>query len=463
MKLGYDLTIEQSQKLTMTPELIQAIQILQYNSQELEEFVQEEVMENPVLEYGQEIDNESNNSTLETKNEEYEIRAKLIEDEYDDISYNQWKYSKDQDETSFEQFVSKEETLEDFLYSQLSFTDLKGLEKKIGIYLIEAVDENGYITIDLEKLAVAFNTNLDTVINVLKTIQSFDPIGIGARNIEECLIIQLRYNNQLNDLNYKVISQYLPDLGANRLGKVAKEVGVTPDKIQEIVDLIRTLEPKPGRQFSLGDSVKYIIPDIIIEKNDGEYQVITNDVTVPRLMISPYYMSLVKSSDNDEELSKYLNNKYNSALWLIKSIDQRKQTIHNVACAVLNRQMDFFEKGIKYMKPLTLKEVAEDISVHESTVSRAINGKYMQTPMGVFEIKYFFSGGISDSKGEGISSNSIKTFIQEIIESEDSKKPYSDSEIVTRLLEKGIEISRRTVAKYREDMNILSSSKRKRY
>lgn len=463
MKLGYDLTIEQSQKLTMTPELIQAIQILQYNSQELEEFVQEEIMINPVLEYDQNNDGEAKEATLEDKKEEYEIRAKLIEDEYDDISYNQWKYSKDQDETSFEQFVSKEETLEDYLYSQLSFTDLKGLEKNIGTYLIEAIDENGYITIDLENLAESFDTDLEKVLSVLKVIQSFDPVGIGARNIEECLIIQLKNKKKLNELNHKVISEYLEDLGANRLGKVAKELGVLPEKIQDIVDLIRTLEPKPGRQFSLGENVKYIIPDIIVEKHNGEYHVITNDSTVPRLMVSPYYASLVKKSDNDEELSKYLNNKYNSALWLIKSIDQRKQTIYNVACAVLNRQMDFFEKGIKHMKPMTLKEIAEDIDVHESTVSRAINGKYMQTPMGVFEIKYFFSGGIQDEKGVGVSSNSIKTVIREIIGSENSKKPYSDKDIVGILSQKGIDISRRTVAKYREDMNISSSSKRKRY
>ena len=260
-----------------------------------------------------------------------------------------------------------------------------------------------------------------------------------------------------------IILHHLNDLGENKLNKVAKATGLTVEQVQMIADLIRTLEPKPGRQYSSGDTVKYVVPDVVVEKVDGEYQVVTNEGTVPRLMVSPYYMNLAKQSPHDEELSKYLNDRYNAALWLIKSIEQRKQTIYNVVNSVVQHQKEFLDKGPKYLKTLTLKQVAEDIGIHESTVSRSINGKYMQTPRGVFEIKYFFSSGVTDSSGEGMSSNSIKTFIKEIVDSEDPKKPYSDQDMVEILSKKGIEISRRTVAKYREGMNILSSSKRRRY
>ena len=470
MRLGYDLTIEQTQKLTMTPELIQAIQILQFNTQELESFVQEELMQNPVLEYDNtdskkepEVSKTEALDRKEAEESEIDLREKVKEAEYDDISYRQWEYSKDHDETSFEQYVSKEETLEDYLLLQLTFSSLKGGEMKIGRYLVESIDENGYLTADVGKVAKCFKVSEETVERVLDVIQTFEPAGVGARSLEECLIIQLAAKGLLEDSVEYIILHHLNDLGENKLNKVAKATGLTVEQVQMIADLIRTLEPKPGRQYSSGDTVKYVVPDVVVEKVDGEYQVVTNEGTVPRLMVSPYYMNLAKQSPHDEELSKYLNDRYNAALWLIKSIEQRKQTIYNVVNSVVLHQKVFLDKGPKYLKTLTLKQVAEDIGIHESTVSRSINGKYMQTPRGVFEIKYFFSSGVTDSSGEGMSSNSIKTFIKEIVDSEDPKKPYSDQDMVEILSKKGIEISRRTVAKYREGMNILSSSKRRRY
>lgn len=470
MRLGYDLTIEQTQKLTMTPELIQAIQILQFNTQELESFVQEELMQNPVLEYDNtdskkepEVSKTEALDRKEAEESEIDLREKVKEAEYDDISYRQWEYSKDHDETSFEQYVSKEETLEDYLLLQLTFSSLKGGEMKIGRYLVESIDENGYLTADVGKVAKCFKVSEETVERVLDVIQTFEPAGVGARSLEECLIIQLAAKGLLEDSVEYIILHNLNDLGENKLNKVAKATGLTVEQVQMIADLIRTLEPKPGRQYSSGDTVKYVVPDVVVEKVDGEYQVVTNEGTVPRLMVSPYYMNLAKQSPHDEELSKYLNDRYNAALWLIKSIEQRKQTIYNVVNSVVQHQKEFLDKGPKYLKTLTLKQVAEDIGIHESTVSRSINGKYMQTPRGVFEIKYFFSSGVTDSSGEGMSSNSIKTFIKEIVDSEDPKKPYSDQDMVEILSKKGIEISRRTVAKYREGMNILSSSKRRRY
>lgn len=472
MKLGYDLTIEQSQKLAMTPELIQAIQILQFNSQELENYVQDELMQNPVLEYEagddkrdkeQEVSKSESLDNKAAEEADFDLREKVKEAEYDDISYKQWEHRRDNDEPTFEQFVSKEETLEDSLLLQLTFSKLRGEDLKIGRYLIESIDENGYLTAELPKTAKLFKTCAERVEKILDVIQTFEPAGVGARCLKECLILQLASKGLLEDSVEYIILHHLEDIGENKLGKVSKETGLTVAQVQMIADLIRTLEPKPGRRFSSGEAVKYVVPDVIVEKIDGEYQVLTNEGTIPRLMVSSYYMSLAKRASEDAELSKYLSDKYNSAMWLIKSIEQRRQTIYNVVASVVHYQKEFLDKGPKYMKTLTLKQVAEDLDIHESTVSRSINGKYMQTPRGVFEIKYFFSSGVTGADGEGMSSNSIKTFIKEIVESEDPKKPYSDQDMVEILSQKGIEISRRTVAKYRECMNILSSSKRRRY
>ena len=451
IRLGYGLTIEQTQKLTMTPELIQAIRILQFNTQELDSFVQEEILENPVLEF-----DKKHLESLAALQEH-------VSEDYSDPGYKQWQYSKDKEEYSFEQFTSKEETLEDYLLLQLTFSSLKEQDMKIGRFLVEAIDDNGYLTLSCEQVAKAFGTTEEHVSKVLDVIQTFEPCGVGARNLKECLIIQLASKGLLDEAVEYIIMNHLEDLGENKLNKVSKTTGIPVNQIQMVCDLIRTLEPKPGRSFSAGETVKYIIPDIMVEKINDEYVVVNNEGSLPHLRVSSYYSSLANQYKDDEELSKYLNDRLSSAFWLIKSIEQRKRTIYNVANAVVQHQKEFFDKGSKYLKTLTLKQVADAIGMHESTVSRSVNGKYMQTPRGVFEIKYFFSSGITGQDGEGVSSNSIKTMIKEIIDSEDHTKPYSDQDIVGILSEKGIEISRRTVAKYREGMNILSSSKRRRY
>ena len=451
MRLGYGLTIEQTQKLTMTPELIQAIRILQFNTQELDSFVQEEILENPVLEFDKK------------RVESLAALSEQVGEDYEDPGFKQWQYSKDKEEYSFEQFTSKEETLEDYLLLQLTFSSLKGNDLKVGRFLVEAINDNGYLTVSCDQVAKAFGISEDEVSRVLDVIQTFEPLGVGARDLKECLIIQLAAKGLLDEVVEYVIMNHLEDLGENKLNKVAKTTGIPVSQIQMVGDLIRTLEPKPGRSFSSGENVKYIIPDIVVEKVNDQYVVANNEGSIPHLRVSSYYSSLSDQYKNDEELAKYLNDRLSSAFWLIKSIEQRKRTIYNVANAVVQHQKEFFDKGSKYLKTLTLKQVAESVGMHESTVSRSVNGKYMQTPRGVFEIKYFFSSGITGQDGEGVSSNSIKTMIKEIIDNEDHTKPYSDQDIVGMLSEKGIEISRRTVAKYREGMNILSSSKRRRY
>ena len=393
-----------------------------------------------------------------------ERKKKILKEDYDDEdSYRQWERSSDREEYSYEQFVSKEETLEDFLLLQLTFSNLKDRDLKIGRYIVEAIDENGYLTAAIDQIAKIFKTDCEKIEKILDVIQTFEPIGVGARNLKECLIIQLAAKGLLDEVTEYIILNHLEDLGDNKLNKIAKAIGIPVSQVQMVSDLIRTLEPKPGRSFAGGENVKYIVPDVFVEKMAGDYIVISNESSIPHIMVSPYYNSLAREAKNDEELSKYITDKFNSALWLIKSIEQRKRTIYNVVTAVVRHQKEFLDKGPKYLKTLTLKQVADDIGMHESTVSRSVNGKYMQTPRGVFEIKYFFSGGITGQDGEGVSSNSIKTMIKEIIDGENPAKPFSDQDIVGVLSERGIEISRRTVAKYREGMNILSSSKRRRY
>lgn len=484
MRLEYDLTIEQTQKLSMTPELIQAIQILQFNTQELDEFVHNEVMENPVLEIDSQEEKSGENANdslkihedirlneksvndkhLELQRErEKEFIERVKEAEYDDISYRQWEYSADNKEFSFEDFITEDETLEEILMDQLLYTKLKPIEFKIGEYIIEAIDDNGYLTISIEDIALIFNVTTEVVENVLDVVQTFEPTGVGARNLCECLEIQLAAKGLLTDEIEYIINNKLEELANNKIVNIGKEVSLTPSEVQEVCDLIKTLEPKPGRQYSNSISTKYVVADIIVDIENDQCIVSSNDESMPRLMISSYYNTLQGQAKEDEELNKYLSNKFNSAIWLIKSIEQRKQTVFNVASAIVEYQKDFFLRGKKTLQPLTLKQIAESVGVHESTISRTVNGKYLSSPVGIYELKYFFTTGISSNTGENISSSNIKLRIKDIINNENTKKPYSDQEIVELLSNENINISRRTVAKYREGLGIQSSSKRKRY
>ena len=490
MKLSYDLKIEQTQKLVMTPELIQAIQILKFNTQELDSYVQEQLLVNPVLEQAsgdargtaeqaeqsEQAMNEKRDERLDErrngeresvsarKDDEFDWKEYIKDRQYDDISYRQWEdRSGEEKENTYEQYVFSDVTLPENLMFQLQCATENKEYRRIGAYIIESLDENGYLTATAEELAAATGVSVEKIEDILDIIHGFDPVGVGAKNLAECLMIQLENRGQLTELYENVIENHLGDLANGKFGAIAKELGISPKEVQEMNDVIRSLEPKPGRMFASGADTKYIVPDVIIEKVDDEYVVTVNESSTPRLMVSSYYSKLMKQSEEDDKLSKYLADRVNAAIWLIKSIEQRKQTIYNVVTAVVKHQREFFDRGSKYLRTLTLRDIAEELGVHESTVSRSINGKYLQCPRGVFEIKYFFSAGVSGVHGEGISSNSIKEFIKEIVDGEDTKSPYSDQAMVELLGEKGINISRRTVAKYRDELNIPSSSKRKRY
>lgn len=456
MRLGYDLTIEQTQKLSMTPELIQAIQILQFNNLELSDYVQNEIMENPVLDV---------DSSVAATIEEVDIREAIVSHRDDMESYRQWENSEGEEEGDFtyEQFVQVKYTLVDYLLMQLHFSRLQGINREIGRYIVEAIDENGYLTMSIDEIKAAFQCSGEQVEEVLDVIQTFDPCGVGARNLRECLIIQLAAQGQLTDEIEYIVENMLEDLAENRIAQIGKALNISAKEVQHIADLIKTLDPKPGMQYDSEESTKYIVPDIYVEKIDGEYVVTSNESSSPKLMISSYYYKLVEEAKSDDELNSYLSDRFNAAVWLIRSIEQRKQTIYNVAKAIVDYQRDFFDKGEKALKPLTLKEIAGTVGIHESTVSRSINGKYLQSARGVYELKYFFTSGVSSSDGEGVSSNSVKSLIREMVDGEDPKKPLSDQVMSERLKDMGIDISRRTVAKYREDMDIQSSSKRRRF
>ena len=458
MKLGYDLTLEQVQKLVMTPELRQAIQLLQFTSLELNEYLEQQMEENPLLEL--------NNIQGDHENIDDYIKEKDEIDWKEYIDKEGYTYRPETDknikEYNYENFISYSPSLKDNLLFQLNVLNIDEKDKKIGEILIEYIDENGYLTTTIEQVATDLEIHINRVEKVLSMIQKFEPLGVGARDLKECLLIQIKKDNNKNPNVEKIIENHLDDIAYNRLSKISKELDLDIIEIQDICDYIKTLEPKPGRGFSSsGDQVKYIIPDATIEYIDGEYIIILNDITGPRLNINSFYRDMM-IQNKDPKATEYLTGKLNSAMWIIRSIEQRRMTIYKVVESILKFQRDFFEIGEKGLKPLTLKEVAEDINMHESTVSRATNGKYVQTPRGVFELKFFFSSGLATNQGD-VSSTSIKSTIKDIIEKENPKRPYSDQKIADILKIKGIDISRRTVAKYRDELEIPASTLRKRY
>jgi RNA polymerase sigma-54 factor len=463
---------------------MQAIRILQFNTHELETYVEEQLLANPILEVesgeppgGQDADadadaergfemraaNEGDEAGRKKADDDFDWQEYLKEREIDDISYRQWEYAGEASEYTYEQFVSSEVSLAEHLLFQLQFTELKKSCKQVGKYVIESLDPNGYMTQSVDEIARQLAIKPEKVELVVKTIQGFDPAGVCARDLRECLLIQMDQMGAATPHTGRILNEFLEDLAGNRLLNIAKALGVSVREVQKAADVIKTLEPKPGRQFSSAAETKYIVPDVTVERDDGEYVVTVNESSTPRLTISPYYHKMLREADKESNISKFLTGRLNSALWLIKCIEQRRQTIYNVVSAVVKRQKSFFDNGPKHLKPLTLRQVAEEVGIHESTVSRSINGKYLQSPRGVYEIKYFFTSGVNSEDGDGISSESIKLFIKEMVDRENHSVPLSDHAIADALAEKGIEISRRTVAKYRDEMRMPSSSKRKRY
>ena len=469
MRMGYDLLIEQQQKLIMTPELKLALKILQLPAVELEELLQQELENNPVLELVDDSRDEKSEAQqkLDKKEKEKEKEKEIDWKEYFQFqgkSYSEEGFDNDEaSELSYENFITYSYTLKDHLISQLRVSQISKKLRDIGEYIIESLDENGYLTITKEDLAAILDAEPEAVEEALSVIQTFEPFGVGASNLKECLLIQLR-NKDIKDKKIEaIIMNHLDDIASNRISNISKKLSISIEEAQKYSDIIKSLEPKPGRAFEEGTSTKYVTPDVYIEKVGKEYIVIVNDYYGSKLTINQFYKKMLISEDKSSQASAFISNKLSSAMWLIKSLEHRKNTLYNVIKAILDYQMDFFEKGPMFLKTMTLKKIAEMVNVHESTVSRAINGKYVQTPRGIFEIKYFFKSGVDNQDGEAISSESIKKKIKSYVCGEDASKPLSDQQIADLLVKEGYMISRRTVAKYRDELGILSSSKRKRY
>jgi RNA polymerase sigma-54 factor len=468
MKMGYGLSLEQVQKLIMTPELRQAIQILQLSALELNNYINEEMDKNPLLERVEEHKDEigsTSSISLDDRQREKVDWKEFLRNEHETEYYYHAGGSSETDEkdVSYENITAHSVTLQEHLIFQLHMVRLNEHHKKIARFIIESMDPNGYFRMPITEVSDRFRIDTETVQEVLLEIQSFDPPGVGARNLEECLKIQLEHSGNLDEEIEAIIDNHLEDVAANRINILSKALGISQAQCQNYCDIIKSLEPKPGRSFASKDDVRYIVPDVIIDKISNEYIVTVNDSSAPRLSVNNYYRRILNVNDKDSDISKYLSHKLDSAMWVIKSIEQRRQTLYKVVKAIVEYQMEYFEMGTEGLKPLNLKDVADKVQVHESTVSRAIKDKYAQTPRGILPLKFFFSTKMENSMGDDISTSVIKKRIREIIESENPQKPISDQKIADMLEKEQIEISRRTVAKYRDELNISSTSKRKRY
>ena len=458
MNLDYSMKMTQQQKMIMTQNMQQSIKLLQMSLHDLREYIDNEYSENPILEIS---DHSSLNNDVQISDLE-KYNAEKIAEEMDYDSY------KDKPERSYSNedvsplnFIEEKKSLKEYLHEQLLEVNEDAYTIMIAKYIVESLDGRGYLEIPIEELAAELRISSEDVAKGLKLVQSLEPYGIGARNIKECLIIQSINLNILDDNIEKIIQDHLEDVAVNRYEAIGKALKISPREAQRYGDLIKKLEPKPSRGFYTGEEVSYIIPDAEIKNIDGEFYIIMNEGVLPKLMINKTYRDVLKSG-KDNEINSYVKEKVNRARFLIKAIEDRMNTLYRVLECLIDRQKEFFEKGYSYIKPLTLKEVSSKLQIHDSTVSRTIKDKYILTSYGTIKIKDLFANGLTNNSCEDLSTIKIKDEIKKIVQEENKAKPLSDQIISTMLEEKNMKISRRTVAKYREELGIKSSSMRKR-
>ena len=463
MNLDYRMKMTQEQRLILTQNMQQSIKLLQMSLHDLREYIDNEYSENPVLEVNEEIisyDDAQANEEMNTE-DRYDHK-KIVEELYSDNYKDRSEKSYSGEDVSPLNFIEKKISLKDYLQEQLVEVNIDQYMLTICKYIVESLDDRGYLEISIEELAEELNISKEVVEKALKLVQSLEPYGIGARNIKECLLIQSLKLNILDNIIEKIILNHLENIAENKYELVGKDLNISPREAQRYGDLIKKLEPKPSRGFYTGEEVNYIIPDAEIKNIDGEFFILMNESVLPRLMINKTYKDVLQNNQ-DSETNAYVKDKINQALFLIKSIEQRKNTLHKVLECVINKQKDFFKFGKQYIKPLTLKEVAEIIEVHDSTVSRAIKDKYVLTSYGTIKIKDLFANGLSSNNNDDdMATIKIKNEIKRIIDEENKGKPLSDQIISSMLGDTNMNISRRTVAKYREELGIKASSMRKR-
>ncbi len=471
-----------TQQLVMTPQLQQAIKLLQLSRIELINTIQKELEQNPVLEEADSepsagdtsVETETEKETQEiptltaSEDEETPWEKKAIEEEEwkayweDDSRRMIPSYSfEEREQPNFENLLTKKPDLVDHLLWQLQMSDMTEEERTIGYHIIGNLDSSGYLKAGVEEIAQELKVSPAMVETVLRKIQLFDPVGVAARDLRECLLVQTKYLGIDDPLVHDLIAHHLHNIEKRNYKEISKATGRSLEEIAQAIEVIKGLDPRPGNSYS-SEEIHYIVPDIYIYKVDDEYVIQLNDDDLPRVRINPFYKSAIDGNASSPDVKDFIQEKYKSAVWLLKSIEQRQKTIYKVTKSIVKFQREFLDKGIEYLKPLILKDVADDVGIHESTVSRVTANKYAQTPQGLFELKFFFSASLKKQNGEDIATKIIKEKIRSIIQQENPVKPYSDKQIVDILGKEGIKIARRTVAKYRELMGILPSSRRKR-
>jgi RNA polymerase sigma-54 factor len=497
---GLQLSQRLTQSLVLAPQLQQSLALLQAPTLELKALVEAELQQNPVLEEIAEqdaeqrekpADNDEGDSTEVTDfaeppedvkfdsatekpsaepvddfQAEFDRLVQMDQDWRDHFSQASTPIRSSAEDEEKRQFmfdsITAETSLAQFLIEQVRDTKLTPDEQGIAELLIGNIDDYGYLNSTIEELATTTNLPPEKIAEVLKVVQTFEPVGVGARDLRECLLLQLERAGQQETLEYRIVRDYMDALGKRRIPEIARGTGQTVEDVQEALARIGRLEPRPGRAF-LPAVEQYVAPEVFVQKNGDDFTVTTNDEQIPHLRISNVYKDLMSGGGNNAEVKNYIREKIRAGKFLIKSLHQRQATIANIGREIVKRQREFMEKGVAFLKPMTMAQVAEVVGVHETTVSRAVSGKYIDTPQGVFEMKYFFTAGLQNAHGDDISNTSVKDMIADIFKGENPSNPLSDQEVVKMLTAKGITIARRTVAKYRDELGILPSNLRKVY
>ena len=466
-------TQQQRMQLVLAPQLRQSLELLQVPTLEMRSLIQQELEQNPTLE---ELIAENDHVEVETPQlepkdeaakdfgEEYEMLAQLDDEwqAYFRESAPRGGGGQEADARRKHQLdsISQPESLQEHLLHQLALTDLPQDEMEIGQLVIGHIDEDGYLATPLEELASSSGREISIIEKVHQDVREFEPIGVGSRDLKDCLLFQIQREGKAGTNCEAVVRDHLEDLGAHHYAAIAKALKISSAEVQAIARHIATLEPRPGRRFSPDDNCT-VLPEVFVQKVDGKYVVSLNDEQLPHLRISKHYRSLMESPETTPEVKNYIMEKIRSGAFLIKSIHQRQRTIRMIATELVNVQQEFMDKGVKFLRPLTMAEVSSVLGIHETTVSRAVFGKYMQTPQGVYEMKYFFTPGYKTAAGGSVSNATIKDRIQTLIAEEDRTSPRSDQALADLLKEEGVVVARRTVAKYREELKILPSSMRR--
>ena len=466
-QLRATLGLNLSQRLAMTPSLLQKIELLTLNRLELSGLLNQELAENPVLE---EVSQQSDTEGAEKLEEQAEREGE--EENYEDFDYEyffgeyltptprsrEWEGNSEQ--PSFELFLATPPTLSDHLNWQLHLTEVPETVSEIAEFIIGNIDKDGYLMVTVEEIAESLQASIEQVEEALRIVQSLDPIGIGSRDLQECLLLQIKAADLEGSLVERLVQEHLSLVQAKKFNELAKELDCELEQVALAMETLRSFSPKPGEKYS-GQSPTYIQPDVHIHKADGEYQIALNDDGLPKLRLSRAYRELLKQKNVSKDTKSFVRERFRSAMELLKSVDQRQQTIYRACEAIVQRQQEFLDHGKAHLKPMLIKDVAEELGVHSSTVSRVVSNKHAHTPQGVMELRKFFTSGIENAQGELLSVVHVKEQIKGIIANEDTHKPYSDQRIAALLNDSGIQITRRTVAKYRDQMSVSGSRERK--